>query len=117
MRTNRGSGTDSSLHLCLFCISGRCSLGVAALGDHLYAVAGSDGWKCLSSTEKYDSVTQRWTFAAPLNINRRGLGLTEHNGKLVWLKKHRHICYEVRCLVGIRKERCLSVMAENFDVA
>jgi len=60
---------------------GRSSLGVSALGDHLYAVAGSDGWKCLSSVEKYDPFTNHWTFTTSLNINRRGLALTEHNGK------------------------------------
>ena len=64
-----------------FFSTARCSLGVAALGGHVYAVAGSDGYRCLNSAERYDPITNLWSFIAPLKINRRGLGLVEHNGE------------------------------------
>lgn len=49
---------------------GRDSIGVALLGDRLFAVGGHDGQQYLQTVEKYDEDKNEWTPVAQLNYGR-----------------------------------------------
>lgn len=49
---------------------GRDSIGVALLGDSLFAVGGYDGQLYLKIVEKYDAEKNEWIQVAPLNLSR-----------------------------------------------
>lgn len=46
----------------------------ARLEDKLYACGGSNGHAELSSAERYDPVTERWTVLPPMMIKRSSAG-------------------------------------------
>lgn len=50
--------------------TGRDSIGVALLGDSLFAVGGYDGQNYLKTVEKYDAEKNEWIQVAPLNFSR-----------------------------------------------
>ena len=47
---------------------------VAVLGGFLYAVAGYDGTRELSSLERFDPSTNVWSFVAAMTTTRFSLG-------------------------------------------
>lgn len=49
---------------------GRDSIGVALLGDSLFAVGGHDGQQYLKTVEKYDEDKNEWIPVAELNYAR-----------------------------------------------
>ena len=48
--------------------------------DQIWAIGGTNGWKCLTETEMYDSQSDTWSPGPPLNIARRGPGIAVFNG-------------------------------------
>ena len=62
----------------------RCHLGVAVLGDKLFAIGGWNEQDDLSSVECLDlSVpNSAWTPVAPMTIPRRGFGVAVTGGKI-----------------------------------
>jgi len=62
-------------------------LALVALGDYLYAIGGirraSAGSPCaVASVERYDSVADMWSSAAPLNVARHSIACTAFEGKI-----------------------------------
>ncbi|XP_001641792.3 kelch-like protein 5 isoform X2 [Nematostella vectensis] len=53
-------------------INCRDAVGVACLGDRLYAVGGYNGSKYLSAVESYDPINNEWKEVASLNAGRAG---------------------------------------------
>lgn len=49
---------------------GRDSIGIALLGDSLFAVGGYDGAQYLKTVERYDAEKNEWIQMAPLNLSR-----------------------------------------------
>ena len=49
----------------------RDAVGVAVLGDRLFAVGGYDGQSYLSAVECYDPQTGEWTTVSTFNIFKR----------------------------------------------
>lgn len=49
---------------------GRDSIGIALLGDSLFAVGGYDGQQYLKTVEKYDADKNEWIQVASLNFSR-----------------------------------------------
>uniref|UniRef100_A0A7I4YED3 BTB domain-containing protein n=1 Tax=Haemonchus contortus TaxID=6289 RepID=A0A7I4YED3_HAECO len=65
------------------CRVSRYSLGVAALGDHLYAVGGSNGIRhdrSLNIVECYDVRRNEWTSVAPMGTGRGSLCVSVLDG-------------------------------------
>nr|CDJ97437.1 Kelch repeat type 1 domain containing protein [Haemonchus contortus] len=62
------------------CPTGRIALGVAALGDHLYAIGGyadsSSGHRKLDIVERYDVRRDEWTSVAPMGSRRGWLSVS-----------------------------------------
>ncbi|XP_002741110.1 kelch-like protein 5 [Saccoglossus kowalevskii] len=58
--------TVAAMNIC------RDAVGVAVLGDKLYAIGGYDGSTYLNAVECYDSQTNEWTMMAPLCTGRAG---------------------------------------------
>ena len=54
----------------------RSSVGVAVLGEYLYAVGGYDGASrhCLSSVERYDPTKNEWMPVTEMSTRRSGAG-------------------------------------------
>ena len=50
----------------------RDALGMATLGDQIYAVGGYDGLSYLDAVEAYDPITDDWTPVAALTQRRAG---------------------------------------------
>lgn len=46
----------------------------------IWAIGGTNGWKCLTDTEVYDAETDTWSPGPPLNIPRRGPGVAMYDG-------------------------------------
>ena len=46
----------------------------------IWAIGGTNGWKCLTDTEVYDAETDTWSPGPPLNIPRRGPGVAVYDG-------------------------------------
>ena len=56
-------------------------MGVAVLGDFLYAIGGHDGSSYLNSVERYDPKTNQWTSnLAPTPSCRTSIGVGVLNG-------------------------------------
>ena len=53
----------------------RQGLGVAALGEKLYAIGGNDGSSILKTAEVFDSATVKWTPLPPMGTQRDALGV------------------------------------------
>lgn len=51
----------------------RGGVGVAGIGDYLYAVGGNDGTASLQSVERYNPHTNKWIRVAPMNRRRAGM--------------------------------------------
>ena len=59
----------------------RCGVGVAVLGDLLYAVGGHDGSSYLNSVERYDPKTNQWSSeVAPTSTCRTSVGVAVLDG-------------------------------------
>ncbi|XP_022079622.1 kelch-like protein 5 [Acanthaster planci] len=50
----------------------RDAVGVAVLGNRIFAVGGYDGQTYLNSVECYDPMSGEWSFVSPLNTGRAG---------------------------------------------
>ena len=55
--------------------------------DQIWAIGGTNGWKCLTETEMYDSQSDTWSPGPPLNIARRGPGIAVFNGEYFAIKR------------------------------
>ncbi|KAH3792141.1 hypothetical protein DPMN_145632 [Dreissena polymorpha] len=60
----------------------RYQAAVAIFRNKIYAVGGTNGWKCLSEVEVYDPEVNEWTMHSQLNIARRGAGIDVFQGML-----------------------------------
>ena len=56
-------------------------MAVCCFEKQIWAVGGTNGWKCLTDTELYDTERNVWVPGPPLNIARRGPGIAEYNGR------------------------------------
>ena len=56
--------------------------GVAVLGTRIYVIGGNDGSAFLNSCEVYDPLSNKWSFSAPMNRQRAGLGADVLDGLL-----------------------------------
>jgi kelch-like protein 8 len=56
---------------------------VAVVGQYLYAVGGFDDSSPLNSIERYDPVTNQWTYVASMNTCRGGVGAGAM-GERIW---------------------------------
>lgn len=63
------TGILCALQIASLCI-GRDSVGVALLGDNLFAVGGFDGHQYLKTVEKYDVDKNEWSEVSPLVFGR-----------------------------------------------
>ena len=63
------------------CIGLLCA-GVAALGGRMYVIGGNDGSAFLSSCEVFDPMTNKWSYVAPMDKPRAGLGADVLDGIL-----------------------------------
>ena len=62
--------------------SPRGGVGVAALGNYLYATGGNDGSASLQTVERYDPHINKWMEVASMAKRRAGVGLAALNGYL-----------------------------------
>ena len=60
----------------------RTRVGVAVLGNKLYALGGFDGHKRLSTVECFDPHFQTWKAVAPMTTRRSALGAVALNGRI-----------------------------------
>lgn len=60
----------------------RTRVGVAVLGNKLYALGGFDGHRRLSTVEFYDPLVGKWIQTTPMNTRRSALGATVMNDKI-----------------------------------
>lgn len=61
----------------------RCGVGVAILGDHLYAIGGHDGHTYLKNAERYDILRDIWHKDVPdMSSERTSVGVVALNGYL-----------------------------------
>ena len=68
--------------VCASMCSRRKHLGVAVLGNRLYATGGRDDSSELNTVERYDPNTNQWSPVASMMSRRSGVGLATVNGKL-----------------------------------
>lgn len=61
----------------------RNGVGVAAVGDALYAFGGFDGSTPLKTAERYDPSTHVWQPIASMNEQRYGVGVALCEGQFV----------------------------------
>lgn len=66
---NKESLASFGIQIASLCI-GRDSVGVALLGDNLFAVGGFDGHQYLKTVEKYDVDKNEWSEVSPLVYGR-----------------------------------------------
>lgn len=59
----------------------RWGAGAASLESEIYVAGGSDNSSRLSSVERFDVRSMKWSPAPHLNVPRNGMGLAIHNGK------------------------------------
>jgi len=52
---------------------------VVALPDGVYAIGGYNGKEYLNSMEKYDPITDKWTFSSSMNFPRCTLSAVSSN--------------------------------------
>ena len=57
-------------------------VGVAVVGEFLYAIGGFDDSSPLDSVEKYDPRTNQWTYVASMTTCRGGVGAGAMGGRL-----------------------------------
>ncbi|WAR31846.1 NS1BB-like protein [Mya arenaria] len=50
--------------------------------NKIYAIGGTNDWKCLNEVEVYDPVTNEWSQHSHMNIARRGAGVDVYKGKI-----------------------------------
>ena len=62
--------------------SRRWDVGVACLGNKIYAVGGQDGTQHLNSVECYDPKVGHWDYVQSMNRSRRGIGVSVLGGQL-----------------------------------
>lgn len=62
--------------------SGRHQAAVCELDGFMYAIGGAESWNCLNSVERYNPDNNTWTLIAPMNVARRGAGVTVYEGNL-----------------------------------
>jgi hypothetical protein len=48
------------------------AVGLAAMGDRLYAVGGCDGQQCMKIVQYYDTLSNDWTMVAAMKSGRVG---------------------------------------------
>lgn len=60
----------------------RSTLGVAVLGNCIYAVGGFDGTSGLNTAEMYDPKTKEWRPIASMSTRRSSVGVGVVNGLL-----------------------------------
>jgi hypothetical protein len=60
---------------------------VAVLGDVLYVIGGDDDNSTLKAAERYDSKTDRWSFIAPMRVEREGASAAALNGNMNIMKQ------------------------------
>jgi N-acetylneuraminic acid mutarotase len=62
---------------------------VGVLGDILYVMGGSDDDDevTFKTAERYDSKTDRWSFIAPMIVERKGASATALNGNMNIMKQ------------------------------
>lgn len=60
----------------------RARVGVAAVGNRLYAVGGYDGTSDLATVESYDPVTNTWQPEVSMGTRRSCLGVAALHGLL-----------------------------------
>lgn len=63
------------------CSIGRHQAAVCELDGFMYAIGGAESWNCLNSVERYNPDNNTWTLIAPMNVARRGAGVTVYEGK------------------------------------
>ena len=57
-------------------------VGVAHLDGRIYVAGGNDGSSFLSSCEVFDPMTNKWSFLAPMQRPRAGVGADVLDGML-----------------------------------
>ena len=62
------------------CFSERFQVAVTEFRNKIYAIGGTNGWKCLNEVEVYDPLTHEWSLSSHLNIARRGAGVDVYQG-------------------------------------
>lgn len=58
------------------------SIGVAELGNSLFVIGGNDGTSFLNSCERYDPLTNKWSYVPPMSRPRAGIGAAVVDGIL-----------------------------------
>lgn len=66
----------------------RSTLGIAVIGNILYAVGGRDANVCLSSVEYFNPLTNRWTQCASMYKRRGAVAVTALNGFIYAIGGH-----------------------------
>lgn len=64
----------------IFSFSERFQPAVIVFRNKIYAIGGTNGWKCLNEVEVYDPQTNEWSLLSHLNIGRRGAGVDIYKG-------------------------------------
>lgn len=59
----------------------RFQVATVVFRNKIYAIGGTNGWKCLTEVEVFDPVTNEWSMLPQLNIARRGAGVDVYQGK------------------------------------
>ena len=57
-------------------------LGVAEVGNSLFVIGGNDGTSFLNSCERYDPLTNKWSYVPPMSRPRAGIGAAVVDGIL-----------------------------------
>lgn len=65
-----------------FCLFFWTGVGVAVIGQYLYAIGGFDDSSPLDSVERYDPHTNQWTYVAKMTTCRGGVGAGAMGGRL-----------------------------------
>lgn len=65
-----------------FCLFFWTGVGVAVIGQYLYAIGGFDDSSPLDSVERYDPRTNQWTYVAKMTTCRGGVGAGAMGGHL-----------------------------------
>lgn len=68
--------------------SGRHQAAVCELEGFMYVIGGAESWNCLNTVERYNPENNTWTIIAPMNVARRGAGVSVHAGRLTTVIKN-----------------------------
>jgi len=63
---------------------------VAVFRNKIYAIGGTNEWKCLNEVEVYDPALNEWSVHSHMNIARRGAGVGIHQGTYLWANARVH---------------------------